>query len=446
MTHEAQVGTFEPQIQEERISNEELGNLLAAIGNGEQKAMLLSVMALHPYTIFTGNDMRQHIADAQGLPFNTKVSDGWVESNTSLENHCSSSFSMIGLVSEELKDRENNVYGYMVTRKGLVEGQVLAGLLLDYSERHDVALRAIFSDTSSQGNERKVGVGDQQFDFKNRAPLNRMKILKALLSLPMPAKAVDVSYQMIGLDRDTVGEHCRDLGENGIITFKPGPKEGSRVEYRLKNIPEVVDLHPKFKKLTGDVCRILESEADRNWTTDSLIEKLVQEDESRQSQTALRNSLGKVLGKLRNDGVIDVLQAQGGISLTHEQRSNIGELIDILEKFQSRDAETFTRGRQLAFEFATQPQKALSALARAKQFSSHAEALTQGVVNKVIISAISENPGSTADDVRDYLQRIYNYKLKPPTIRNYLARLRSEGIIESTGKVGSVMHWNIKED
>lgn len=442
MTHEVPLG-FETQPHQERMSNEELGNFLAAVGNGEHKALLLIAMSLPPNALFTGYDMKQAIAHVQGLPANAKPKTGWIESPTALVNHCATSFSQIGLVSQELKDPTNNVLGYKVTDKGLHEGVALAGLLLDYSERHDIPLREIFSDTSSHGKEREA---EGEFQFKNRAPLNRVKILRTLLELPQPIRVADVTYQMIGINRKDIGEHCNDLCENGLIDVEHIAREGPTVEYRASSFGGEIVPHPKFKKLTGEVIALLRQNPNAMWTASSVVDQLVKENPEKASQTALLESVRKVLGTLRREGAVESpnfsREEQSRILLSDGQRSLITELLQILSEFQNRSPELLEQGRRLALDFVNSPQKALSAMQRAKEASSHAEPVSVAEVEKAIIAIIDTSPGTTVDGIRDNL-KLRGYRLKASTIRNHLGRMRSKGSIVSEGKRGNVMHWRI---
>lgn len=442
MSHEIPVG-FEGEAQQERMSNEELGNYLAAVGNGEHKALLLTVMSLHPNTVFAGYDMRQAIARAQGLPPTVKPKTGWIETDTSLIGHCESSFSQIGLVSQELKDPSSRIYGYVVTKRGRTEGISLAGLLLDFSERHNIALRDIFSETSSHGEERAIG-GELQ--FKNRAPLNRVKILRTLIALRQPIRISDVSYQMIGINRKDVGAHCNDLSEKGIINLEHVQKEGPKVEYRLTTNQGEITFHPKYKRLTKEIVEMMQNNPENTWTASGIANQLIKDQPEKAGQTALLESIRKVLGTLLREGVVDApnfsRENQSRIFLSDEQESLIEELLHIVNDFQNRDAETLARGRKLAFAFATDPKKAITVMQRAKEASSHAESFSSKDVEGAIAAIVAEEQNATVDSIRENLM-VRGYRLKPSTIRNHLTRMRDEGSLVSEGKPGSVMHWRL---
>lgn len=114
---------------EEQLSDEQLGNLLAAVGNHEAKAVTFLVMRSE--TTYTAEDIHKAVIEAQGtLP-------GWRIHHQSAFKYCERSLSPIGLVAKEVVDPNLNTYGYARTEYGERIGVSLAGLLLDFSRKYD---------------------------------------------------------------------------------------------------------------------------------------------------------------------------------------------------------------------------------------------------------------------------------------------------------------------
>ena len=129
------------------MPNEELDNLLAAIGNNEAKAVTLLVMRTG--TIYSQRDLHQAVIHAQGK------SIGWRMRKRSPFGYCEDSLSPIGLVTKEVIDELGTTFGYARTEYGEQVGVPLAGLLLDFSRRHpeNVSLYRLFWSTASSSKD-----------------------------------------------------------------------------------------------------------------------------------------------------------------------------------------------------------------------------------------------------------------------------------------------------
>lgn len=104
-----------PQAKEiqkpERLPDEELGDLLAALGNHEAKAITLGLMK--PGIIYTNLDLYHAIIEAQGQ------NPGWIINRMGPFAYCHNSLAPIGLVAQEVTMAGGlERIGYMKTEKG----------------------------------------------------------------------------------------------------------------------------------------------------------------------------------------------------------------------------------------------------------------------------------------------------------------------------------------
>lgn len=94
--------------QRERLSDEQMGGLLSAVGNNEAKAILF--MLMEPHTVYTSGELNQLILKGQGQ------NPGWNMSRDVPFKYCKKSFVDDGLV-EPIEDGLQTT-GYMKTDEG----------------------------------------------------------------------------------------------------------------------------------------------------------------------------------------------------------------------------------------------------------------------------------------------------------------------------------------
>lgn len=156
-----EVPKIREQQQKERLSDEEMGNLISALGNHEAKAIVLCLMT--PGIIYPRYDLYRAVIQAQGQNI------GWRMNREGPFKYCQNSLSPIGLVTHEVINPDLSTYGYMKTEYGEKIGVPLAGLLLDFSLRHpDFSLQDFFASTSSPSQSQKM----VRWSIKKERPLH----------------------------------------------------------------------------------------------------------------------------------------------------------------------------------------------------------------------------------------------------------------------------------
>src|SRR3990167_4100505 len=172
--------TGETPKPNEKLTDEQMGNLLAAFGNNESKAATLLLMRSE--TIYTMYDIHKSFMSSQG------ENPGWGINYAVPFSYCQNSLAPIGLVAKETIDETQEAYGYVITDYGETMGKPLAGLLLDFSKRYsDNSLVDLFGGTASKYSGGGEDIENKD-EHKKRSPLTRYKIyyeLATATSFPM---------------------------------------------------------------------------------------------------------------------------------------------------------------------------------------------------------------------------------------------------------------------
>ena len=399
------------------LSDEAMGNFLAALGNHEAKALLLVLM--HPKKVYSQKDLNELLKDRQG------EFSGWNNFDKTIPfGYCKNSLAPIGLVAKEYMDQEG-IYGYEVTNYGRNTGVPLAGLLLDFSLRHDVSLYQLMGSTNSTSDER------------NRSPQSRLEIYWQILTAELPVRAVDLEKDG---DNHMLGKHLRYLGRTGIISYETrksgaplsilqlnqlGPKEEPRQHPRTTTTKEIYDIFRNFpdKKLTiMDVCNTM-----------------IDNDPTRSDQTSLYNNVINVINNLKRQGYVTLSklseERQSVVNLTDNQRVMLEEFVTIIEGFKRQDPPLIARGNKLAKNILSNPQTVAALMKKAKENSPRANSLPLNETLMLIQQIIFRNPGTTNNGIGDLL-RLQGLNLSEGIIQQYTRTLATSGKISvEKGKV-----------
>ena len=412
-----------------------MGALLAAIGNSESKAMTLLLM--QPGVVYPRYELHRAFMTAQGQ------SPEWRTSRLLQFNYCKDSLEPIGLVAKEIINPDLSTYGYEITDFGREVGVPLAGLLLDFSNRHDISLQDIFGATTSTS----PGLPEE----KKRAPATRLKILRELVKAKgLFFRAADI-VKAIGLDsrassRGAV-EQIVQLQRKGIINYTS--REASRpfAIYYLNQqhppvLPQVDGRQPLF---TQRICEFVEKHADKKLTRGKWTELFIQENPEYYGQRSLVGSVNRALSFLANNGYFLIEKFKGKVqsevSLTEEQRRVIVELLAILDGFKQKDQGILMRGRHLAFYFLAHPEDVARLMRRAREHSPLAQR-DQDIVLDYLLMIVQEFPRFNSREIRAMLQSRYERSLTQDAVLRYLERLQKEGKLKMTQqKKGEGYRW-----
>src|SRR3989344_6016792 len=217
-------GNFATERQKfsEKLSDEEMGNLLASIGNSEAKALTLLVLA--DGCILPDKAIQTKLSKLQG------PSPAW----RPVSKYCETTLAPIGLVAKEYIEPEGNLWGYQITDYGKRIGIPLAGLLLDFSSKYNPALYDLFGRTQSVSKEESRDASTGAIKFKKRSPMTRLSLFWELLTAELPVRQLDLASQVA--HPSMMGHHLMDLGRNGVIQYESMESSKPIAYFRLSDV------------------------------------------------------------------------------------------------------------------------------------------------------------------------------------------------------------------
>jgi DNA-binding HxlR family transcriptional regulator len=417
----------------EKLSNEKMGNLLSAVGNNEAKAITLILM--RNGNIYSQGDLYRAILDAQG------ENKGWKMGHLIPFNYCSNSLSPIGLVAKEIVNRDLSTYGYMITEEGKDLGVPLAGLLLDFSKRHNVSLYQFLKNTNSSSKNIHTEKGDE---YRNRSPSTTLNLLLKLVSFPsFPIREADLLKEMSLEHTSAISFHLDRLSKLGIIEYKTIEKNKPYALYKFSKTPEgELPIHERQKTMTNTVFNLMREHPDQYFTTDMVSDLLFQKLQGRwKNKKVLYHCISSNLSFLAKHGYLTRKEFNGHkqseISLTERQRAFLTEFIEIIRGVQNQDKNILRKGRSLAEEIITSPKKVSNLLQRAKEASSAANKSPQEETQNLILSIIRNNPGIKNKEIRTLLKKEYGKNigisnindLSSHLVENDSIKIAKEGIV-----------------
>ncbi len=426
-----------PEVQQrEALTDVQLGDLLSAAGNHEGKALLIA--AMEPGEIYTARQLNRRLLEIQG------EQPGWEMSYRLPSAWCEKSLGPIGLVAEEVTDKENNSYGYTLAEYGEKIGKPFVGLLLDWSRRHpEISLNQLFGNTHVRRDNSKE---DQETDSpQNRSPITRYKLLWELVTADLPVRNIDIAT---GVNKESglIGKHLQGLAEEGVIEYTSIFKEDKQhLQYKFVQPIDTQALQTlKERVLIRQVYDILSSDTDKTWTREDLANELVKNNLQNPINT-ITQRVSIALGALKKLGALENIDLSflnySSVNMTQDQRNAIIELLETIDLFQKQDIETIKKGSELAQFFATQPKDASQLMAKVHDSLSSTNNLPPNVVIGMLTSIIESSPNLNISSIQKLLLAKYDKKLSPERIQQLLNRGSVEGKFIRTDNKDS--YWNI---
>lgn len=436
----------EPETRKkEPLSDEELGNLLAAFGNNEAKAVTL--IAMRKGVIYDKGDLRGAVIEKQG------ENAGWRQNNKVPFDYCKDSFENIGLVAKSVSGPTLETWGYLKTDYGEEQGDALAGLLLDFSLRHpEVSLYDIFGSTVSRGKNKEVETSLGTTDFKNRSPLRRLQIIWELATTNKPIRDVDL-YNNIREASVDLQNHFLGLKECGLVHYESTVGHQTYAQYQLAlNSPiEIPRPKPEQPTMTKFVYELLSSDPNKIWTLEDLKIAYIAKKKVENPDFVNREDnerISSILTFLEKTGYVYrprgfSSKVQSMIWIDEEQRLVLIDLLTLIDQFQNQDADTLRKGRILAANFS---QRQISTLmAKAKEHSRYANAVPRSATAEQLLDFLHGHPESTITEAREYLESFQKRKLNKSSVGNILRELRSDGKVKGIIEKG-VGKWSVASE
>lgn len=427
----------EVRATERKMSDEEVSNLLAAFGNHEAKALTLLLM--RPHTIYSRSDIHRQVMEVQG------ENPAWRMNWAGPFAYCTNSLAPIGLVTREVIDRSIGTFGYEKTEYGERVGDPLAALLLDYSLKHDFSLYQIFGPTMTSGPKSSdIEIKGEKTEFKNRSPLRRLKILRALLSMPLPTREADI-LGVANANQGIISNHLQELSRAGIITLETVIERQSFSLYRLSpNKPEGrPEKYQTYPTLTQKVYDVIVSDPNKSWTIEEIFEKLRKLGTTKKYVDVVISRIAQHLiekGYLERGIFKGNLKTQ--INLEDRVRLQLIDLTELIDAFQNQDPEVLERGMTLIQKFRAGHMEIeiRRLMQKAKDNSPAINKRPPEETGLFILSIIQDGSPKTIREIQDLLERQYDRKLNTGSIWGLLHKLKDKGLV--VPEKGKVVRWN----
>lgn len=434
----------------EKLSIEEVNNIIAASGNHEAKALLLMTMA--DGGTYTSSGIKQKFTDLQG------DQPGWDISHKTLIDYLERSFVPHRLVEKIPLPEDQASYKYRITHYAQEKAIPLIGSLMEYGEEYtSISLINTFGHATSPSKPHPVETDAGEILYRKRTPATRLKIFWELLTHDLPIREIDLACNIGEIPQGgAIPRHLTYLKKAGIVLYESAPTEGSYTFYRV--LPQ--DMRPqrpppfynRQKTLTETVYHILLTHANEFVSVQTIFEQILtlwQQQQKLVKEESFRKNVISTLSHLRSLGYITVEKfdqnTRSEISLTPEQRIFLEGLVSIVDAHQNRDPRIIERGKQYGEELVKNTSRVAHLMEKARLHSIHAHATSHQITTQRILTLIEEHPTVNARELSRLLEETYGQELQYITVRNYLARLARSGLIRLNDEEGRTKRWIIGE-
>ena len=441
-----QTGKIEAS-KREKMPEVEAGDIIAAGGNSEAKALLEIAMQHGTYTRM---DMHRLMLNIQ-LP-----NKGWAMNKILPFQWCEDSLEPIGLVALRKFDSKSGLtVGYEKTEKGFVQADALFGHLLEFSEAEEQgSLYQYFGSTNSSSGRQKAideivetkGV----IKIKNRAPLTRCRIFYELLTVDRSITQNDLvrslhesSPEAYSSDYLQIETHLRHLGKVGLIQHEWMDANTPVSFYHLADDKSKAEPDLSIGNIPSTITQVYE-----------LFQRFPQEQWSyAKIQEFMRGNYGKdltlstisnIFTRLRNAGIIQRgefgNERRTSVSLTFEQRERLLGLVTIVDRFIDQDPDFLEEGREKAREIISDPARVAALMRKAQKNSPQANNTSSFDTASRVEIIICDHPGCTTKDIQGELDRRFGQKLSLNSVFQISKRLEN---LEIT-KCGVQNHYSLR--
>lgn len=374
----------------ERLSGNQLGNLISAMGNNEVKALTLAVM--RPNTPYSSGELHKALVETQG-PYVK-----WKMGHRVPFEYAQYSLILAGLVNIEDGEIIKTEYGERV-------GDPAAGLLLDFSSRYpEYALFDFFGGTPSKSRSSEEQEPRSE-EFKNRAPVVRKNILWELGTATLPIRVSD-AVERLNTEESVIRRHLEELTRKNVIQFEQGHANYKpAVKYMAtdKAFAEKPPMYMRYRTDTQLISDILQANSSRSWTLPDILEEY-----SRINRKTNMTVVSGILSHLTKNGFAQrekfSNEVKSEINLSPEQRYMINDLLTVLDGIQNQNPEMMRYGKERLTHFLSHPEETSVLFEKAREHSSSARNTSEQGNADLIKQILNNNQYMSARDVQKKLQ------------------------------------------
>lgn len=285
----------------------------------------------------------------------------------------------------------------------------LAALLIDFGDKHNVALRDLFGSTMSRTDK--------------RSPSTVLGLLQKLRNDPS-----DVSVTAQQHDE----QHLKRLSNAGLITYEDWDATKS-IKYKLLDKP----YRPTKKASTLRKVTYEYLQEHNTATLDELVDyysETIPDEIAGDSETELRAKIAHSLGQLEKPGYLERegRKNDGQVKINPAQKSILVELLDQLERFSSGDAEIAEHLQARANAILTNPELIARALERAAESSPLMQNGTEKSVGRLVLAALGVSEARSIKEIRQTITSDFGRNFTTTAIRSALHDLEEQQQVVGT--------------
>ncbi len=416
-----QTNFFQENIpnKEKRLDPRITYTLIAAIGNNEAKALLLT--AMQKDQVYSNSKLEEIFRQIQGKE------QAWPRPGKILAQYCHQTLEPAGLV-QEIIGEHGVVSGYMKTEFAEQTGEALAGLLLEFSEQHQVPLYNLFGATTSNNPAESIKIKntEDELDAKKRAAEVRMKIFREIIKQP-PNTTTTALARACGETTKRIGSHLEELNRHSVVSYShyvPG------IDYGLHQLSTKRPADPpkpfaKCAPLTQRVYEILQSNPNKQFT----VSEIAQIIENKQKKPVAEDTVRAILSHLYKEGYTEKDSSHTRINLTDQQRKLITDLVEKIDSFERQNPNDLNNWKDTARKIVNNPERVNALLERAKEASPWAKRRPTAETTNAICELLKQNPELTATEIQEKLQERLGRSYTHANITLLLKQLEKAGVI-----------------
>lgn len=373
----------------EALPEHRLYELISAIGNHEGKALLLLSLSNQPEnSYFSQHELHGLL---QNLPGGDKA---YLGKATNKMGWCKLTLEPIGMVA---KADFGPILKFGISDEGREYGVPLASLLLEFSQKHKIALYDLFGATVSTGGK--------------RSPEVRIKIIEELLTSPNGASLDDLVQATGVTNQVTIGKQLRKMSVAGLLNYDDWDESKTTVKYSLARRNAASNRPSIWKKLIIE-CLEVNNFAERSDIINYLKENVSKELLESKSDAELSTLVSMSIYSLEKQGIVNYSENKKRsnglvkVSLSDEQAKMWNELLNSLHLYSSQEPSFINGLNTLSKKILIDPNFIQDALNRAAEASPYAQNGSEKSVANLILKTLILSGDNQAKSVRDIVENI----------------------------------------
>lgn len=399
----------------EQLADEVLGDLLAAGGNHEAKA--ITYLSMKPDIAYASVGLKHLLREKQG------GQEGHNVNRSTLVSYCANSFEPVGLLVKTITEEGKT---YFVKDEENAHVTALYGVELQFSEQNpDLSLEMVFGGMAFPNKKGTSGV--------ERAPGNRLRILEVLGSVPEYPVSLGLLTSQLGLPYKVMKHSLEELSRKGVITYN------TVATGKDLNLDSTITVQTDLQQARqvgqhGSLSRVVIDELRRTGGKTrygAFVEQVKQHDKYA-AQQSIDDNVGAVLKGLEEQGIITregfVSSAEISlISMDVAMRDKLRELVASIRRIAGGNAQEIEQANEWTRQLLSNPERVRTLIAKAYRASSHASGVSRAEKQSIVRLALAGNKMSTTTEIMRY----FGSRVGRLTVKKTLEELAVANEVES---------------